>query len=152
MYKTISIIILFLTVTASFGQTHLGTDGKYYDQAGHLFSGIYSEYYPDSLLRMTVEVSDGKPDGFTTIFFENGQVEEIRSFKNGLMDGKWEKWNRENIKIAEAGYKENKKEGKWYIWDDHGILRYDMTYEAGKKKGNWFMFNENGELINQKNY
>jgi antitoxin component YwqK of YwqJK toxin-antitoxin module len=97
-------------------------------------------------------LKEGKFDGPTKLYFDNGQLEEIRSFKNGMMHGKWEKWNSQNIKIAEASYVENKKDGKWYVWDDNGTLRYDMTYELGNKTGTWFMYDEKGALSSKKDY
>lgn len=152
MLRTCTIYIFFLMIVSGYGQTQQGSDGLYYDGKGNLFSGIYTEYYTDCLTRTTVEVENGRPNGLTKVYFENGQLEEIRSFKNGMMHGKWEKWNPQDIKIAEANYSDNKKDGKWYIWDENGTLRYDMTYVMGEKRGTWLMYNENGILLDQKEY
>jgi len=152
MLRIIAISIFTMMFTISFGQARQGSDGLYYDERGRLFSGTCYEYYADSVLHATLEIKKGEPDGLTKIYFENGQMEEIRSFRKGMMHGKWEKWNRQSVKIAEASYSDDKKDGKWYVWDDSGILRYDMTYSMGEKTGTWFMYDEKGALINQKEY
>ena len=152
MIRTFPIVILVMMFTATFGQAQQEADGLYHDKSGKLFTGTCVEYHPDSVIRATIEVKNGKLDGTTKIYFNDGQLEEIRSFKKGMMHGKWEKWNHENIKIAEAGYMDDKKDGKWYVWDDNGTLRYDMTYQNGEKKGTWLMYDEQGKLISQKEY
>jgi len=153
MNRVFALAIFILGINLiGFGQAYKGADGKYYDEAGDLFSGVYKEVYHDTVVKTLVEVKKGLPDGLTRIYFENGQLEEIRSFKEGKMDGKWEKWNDKNIKVAEANYLDNHKHGKWFIWDDQGVLRYDMTYVKGKKSGIWLMNDEKGNLIDQKEY
>jgi len=152
MLRTITTHFFILMVVTVVGQVRQGSDGLYYDGQGKAFTGTHFEYYADSVIRASIEVKDGMPDGFTKIYFENSQPEEVRSFSKGLKHGKWEKWNRQNIKTAEAGYVDDKKEGKWYIWDENGTLRYDMEYDKGNKTGTWLMFDEQGKLLDQKKY
>lgn len=152
MIRITALFIFFLAYSTIFGQVRKGTDGLYYDAEGKIFTGTSYEYYSDSVVQATIEIKDGKLDGLTKIYFNNGQLEEIRSYSNGMMHGKWEKWNRQNIRIAEANYSDNKKEGKWFVWDDNGVLRYDMTYSNGEKTGVWLMYDESGKLINSKQY
>ena len=124
----------------------------YYDSLENLYTGTSFDYYPDSVVHTAIELKDGQLDGITKIYFDNGQLEEIRSYSMGKMNGKWEKWNRQNVKVGEANYKDHLKDGKWFIWDDNGVLRYDMTYSEGKKTGTWFMYDEKGSLIDKKEY
>jgi antitoxin component YwqK of YwqJK toxin-antitoxin module len=152
MNKSLSLFIFLLISISTFGQAIRNSDGVYTDSKGKPFTGISYEYYHDSLVHISAGIKDGKLEGQTKIYFNNGQLEEIRSFKGGKMDGHWEKWNAENIKIAEAGYVDNKKDGKWYVWDENGTLRYDMTYSSGKKTGTWLMYDEKGKLTSEKSY
>lgn len=152
MLRTFTIYIFIMMFITGFSQTRQGSDGLYYDEQGKKYTGTCHEYYADSITRASIAIKDGHLDGVTMIYFENGQLEEIRSYKNGMMHGIWEKWNRQNIKIGEANYTDNKKDGKWYIWDEFGILRYDMTYKDGEKRGTWYMYDDKGTLIDQKDY
>jgi antitoxin component YwqK of YwqJK toxin-antitoxin module len=99
-----------------------------------------------------MNLKDGLQDGQTILYFENGQTNEVRSYKNGLKDGKWETYNKANIKIAEAWYLLDKKHGQWLIWDENGILRYEMHYHEGLKTGVWNIYNEKGERISTKDF
>ncbi|MCU0369843.1 MAG: toxin-antitoxin system YwqK family antitoxin [Bacteroidales bacterium] len=152
MKRYLALSFFMLIIISSFGQARQGSDKLYYDENGKLFTGISYDYYPDSTVKAVIELKNGEPDGVTKIYFENGQLEETRSFKKGMMHGKWESWNRDNIRIAEANYVDNKKDGKWFVWDNNGVLRYDMTYKNGMKTGTWFMYDENGKLTDQKRY
>ena len=136
----------------SFGQAKQGEDKLYYNAGGNLFTGTSIEYYPDSSVHLEIQLKRGKLDGITRIYNENGQLEESRSFHNGLMHGKWEKWNRNYVKIAEANYTHNVKDGKWCIWDEKGTLRFDMTYKNGIKSGIWLMYDDKGKLSDKKKY
>lgn len=152
MLRFFSLYILMFILISGYSQALIDTEGLYRDSQGNLFSGVICEFHSNSAIHMSVELAEGKPDGFTKIYFDNGQIEEVRGYKMGMMHGKWEKWNRDNIKIAEAGYFENNKNGKWLIWDDNGTLRYDMKYDKGKKAGRWLMFDEKGNLTDKRRY
>jgi len=140
-----------LMASVVFGQAQQGADKLYYDKDGRLFTGITRDYYPDSALHAEFEIQNGVLSG-SKVYFNNGKLEEIRSFREGMMHGKWEKWNQQEVKIAEANYTDNLKDGKWYIWDENGTLRYDMTYIKGEKSGVWMMYDEKGKVISQKSY
>jgi len=152
MLRTITLSIFIMIFTSGFAQVRQGSDGLYCDSHGKLFTGTSYEYYADSVVQASIEITKGIPDGLTKIYFENGNLEEVRPFHHGLKHGTWEKWNRQGIKIAEAGYYEDLKDGKWYVWDDSGTLRYDMTYDKGQKTGTWLMFDELGKPSGEKKY
>jgi antitoxin component YwqK of YwqJK toxin-antitoxin module len=153
MSRIVLLSVFLLTITLSVsGQATKGEDGLYYNNDKELFTGIHNEYAEDSLTRIEISVKEGKLDGQTKVYYKSGQLQEIRSFQDGQMHGKWEKWNDQNIRISEANFDQNKKDGKWFVWDDQGTLRYDMTYKKGEKTGTWFMYDETGKLISSKKY
>lgn len=127
-------------------------DGKYYDKKGLLYTGTYIEYYPSGGKRIEMNLLNGQKHGKITIYFENQDTQEIRSFKQDLMDGTWLTFNNNRIKIGEANYKDGQKHGKWYIWDDNGVLRYEMEYSNGQKSGKWVIYDEKGKPVSEKTY
>jgi antitoxin component YwqK of YwqJK toxin-antitoxin module len=149
-YALLTVLITIICSVSAFSQAFKHEDGLYYNENGKHFTGIIREYFSDSTIHYKIEIKNGKLDGTTIVFFDDGNIEENRSFKQGMMHGMWEKWNRQNIKIAEANYTGNLKDGKWYVWDDNGILRYDMTYSKGLKTGTWLMYDEKGKLKDRK--
>jgi len=126
------ICILFLNVAMA--QEIKEIDGIFY-QNGQLYTGEYISRYDNGKVKMTAKISEGKKEGIVQIYFENGQLNEIRSYKNNLMDGTWEIYNIYKVKVSVANYKDGLKHGQWLIFDDKGTLLYDMEYTNGPKSG-----------------
>ena len=75
--------ILLLTVTVfwsglAFGQLIQKEDGRYYDAGGNLYSGSYFEYYPSGVKRIEMNVLNGWKEGETKLYYENGNLQEVR--------------------------------------------------------------------------
>lgn len=154
MKKFLLLFFIAFLIHPVFSQKiYQASDKLYYDSlTNQLFTGDYIEKYPSGKTKIEMTFRNGNKDGIIKIYFENEQLNEIRSYKNGKMHGTWTSYNEKGIKIAEAGYSYNKKNGKWYIWDENGTLRYDMTYIEGDKIGNWRRYDETGTLISEINY
>lgn len=77
---------------------------------------------------------DEKPD-FTkkgdmvigTYYFDDGQVKQEGTYKDGKLHGEWVAYNKEGDKIAMAKYKNGKKTGKWFFWNDGKLLEVDYA-------------------------
>jgi antitoxin component YwqK of YwqJK toxin-antitoxin module len=143
------IFILFLN--AAKAQEIKEVDGIYY-QNGQLYTGEYTSRYENGIVKMTAKISEGKKEGIVQVYFDNGQLNEIRSYKNNLMDGTWEMYNIYKIKVSVANYKNGLKHGKWYIYDDTGTLLYDMEYTNGEKTGTWKKYDGSGKLISERKF
>lgn len=150
LYRTI-FFLCFLTPVWLFAQIS-ESNGLYFDKNKQPYSGTYIEYYTSGTKKIEIPLSEGKKNGKVVLYFENGNVNEYRSYVQNLMDGIWETFNIQNIKIAEASYKNNLKHGKWFIWDDKGTKRYEMEYFQGKKVGKWYIWDENGALQSEKDF
>jgi len=143
------ICILFLN--AATAQEINEVDGIYYKNS-QLYTGEFTSRYDNGMVKMTAKISEGKKEGIVQIFFENGQLNEIRSYKNNLMDGTWEIYNIYKVKVSVANYKDGLKHGQWLIFDDKGTLLYDMEYSAGQKSGTWKKYDETGKLTSERKY
>jgi antitoxin component YwqK of YwqJK toxin-antitoxin module len=62
-----------------------------------------------------------------TYFYENGAVEQVGFFKNGLLEGKWVSYNADGSKQAIAEYENGKKVGKWFFWNNTSLIEVDYT-------------------------
>lgn len=151
--KTILLLFAFFaSCTLIHAQLVEGEDGKFYDNKGQLYSGTYIEYFPSGNIHIDMPVDNGKKEGVTTIYFENGKKNETRGFRQNKMHGTWVTWDQLDHKIAEANYLDGVKHGAWGIWDENGIQRYEMFYDQGKKSGTWIIRNESGEIVDEKKY
>ena len=142
------IFVLSITATAQYIKE---VDGIYLADSKP-YTGTYKSYYDNFEPKVEMKLEEGKKDGITKLFFKDGSINEIRSYKNNLMDGTWITYNENGIKIAEAIYAMGKKNGTWKVWDDNGTLRTEMNYNKGERTGVWKRWNEKGELQGEKNY
>lgn len=127
-------------------------DGIFFDKNDNPYSGVYIEYYASGGKKVETTISNGVKNGVTTLFFEDGVINEVRYYKNNQMDGTWLTFDHNGIKTAEARYDAGIKEGKWFIWDEKGTLRYEMLYSKGNKAGVWKIWDESGKLVAEKTY
>lgn len=134
-----------------FSQDIKEVDGVYY-VVSKPYSGDFKSYYPDGKIKIEMTLIDGMKDGVVKVYFENGELNEIRSFKKNIMHGDWITYNENKIKVAEAHYIDGKKHGKWFIWDDGGSLIYELEYTMGEKTGIWKNYDNAGKLIKERNY
>lgn len=152
MKQSLFILLFSLMALSLTAQPVVNEQGLYLDETYQPFTGVYKEFYPDGQAKLEIDFKEGLLDGNYTLWFENDQINEIRFFKAGLKENTWRTYNRQGIKIAEAGFLNNQKHGKWLIWDDTGSLRYDMYFREGKRSGIWKIYNESGEIISSKDY
>ncbi len=126
-------------------------DGLYY-QDSELYSGTYLTYYDNGNLKMESAFLEGKKHGDCKLYFEDGTLNEVRSYSNNEMTGTWLTFNKLGVKLAEASYSNGKKDGKWFVWGDNGNLKYELCYDNGEKTGIWKSYDENGVVINERDY
>ena len=65
-----------------------------------------------------------------TTYYEDGAVKEEGFYKDKLLHGEWNMYNKEGDKIARASYEMGKKNGKWMFLND-GILT-EVDYQNNK--------------------
>jgi len=143
--------ILFLVVFSAFSQDIKEIDGVYY-KGNTPFTGSFTSSFDNGKPRIDMNLVNGLKEGVVKVYFENGELNEIRAYKKNEMDGTWLTFNESKVKVAEAHYLNGKKDGKWHIWDDNGILIYELEYTAGKKTGVWKNYDKNGKIISERNY
>ena len=150
MKYCLTAIVLLLISLNIYGQIVRVENAKYFDTKHNLYNGKYEEFFDNGNKKLVMFLKDGKQDSTTILYFEDGKINEIRSYKNSLRHGKWETYNSKGQKLAEAWYRNDKKDGIWRIWDENGTLRYKMPYSNDERIGEWFIYNEKGEILDQK--
>jgi len=143
--------IIFLTIFSAYSQKIKEIDGVYY-KGSKPFTGQHVTYHENGKQKIELNLTDGLKDGIVKVFFENGVINEIRSYKKNVMDGNWYTYNENNIKISEAHYLDGKKDGKWLIWDENGKIIYELEYTKGEKTGIWKNYDKTGNLLSERSY
>lgn len=126
-------------------------NGKFYADTV-AYTGKYVVRYPNGGIKIEMNLLKGMKNGTVNVYFENGQINEVRSYKNNLMHGSWITYNEQKVLIGLANYKDGLKHGTWMIWDASGNLLYELHYDMGEKVGIWRNFGRNGEIVSEREY
>tara|TARA_B100000475_G_scaffold197400_1_gene176288 strand:- start:675 stop:1661 length:987 start_codon:yes stop_codon:yes gene_type:complete len=118
--------------------------------------------------RMTCEECDEEK-----LYYENGNINMIQSYKNSMNHGTWIKfyengklawtsnyisdkwngilkwWNEDGLLVKQADYINDKENGNTKMWYDNGKIKLDIFLINGKQNGLSKFWNENGLLINE---
>ncbi len=149
LFTSLWLLLFFVSANA---QIYKKADSLYYDNKDNIYTGTYTEFFPNGNTRIILSLKDGKKDGITYIYFDNKQLKEQQSFESGKPNGEWITFNITGDTSAIAHYLEGKKHGEWKVWDDNHTLRFKMYYSKGNKTGTWEMFDTKGILISQKKF
>jgi antitoxin component YwqK of YwqJK toxin-antitoxin module len=72
---------------------------------------------------------DGKKEGLHTIgWYENGQMEAQKTYKNNVIDGFCTWWYENGQKKEEKNYKDDVLIGKYEYWFDDGTKKWELYY------------------------
>lgn len=79
---------LFWTVLA---QDLVLSEGQYYTDETQTtpYTGRYTEFYEDGMLKMELYLKDGRPEGTYVIYYPDGKIAEVRSYYHGIFHGEW---------------------------------------------------------------
>jgi antitoxin component YwqK of YwqJK toxin-antitoxin module len=64
-------------------------------------------------------------------YYENGQLEVERTYKNGKENGVAKRYHENGQLEAKGTYKNGKEDGVWNFYYENGQLRYEITYKLG---------------------
>jgi antitoxin component YwqK of YwqJK toxin-antitoxin module len=99
------------------------------------------------------EVNSDKPySGPVFSLYENGQMSEEGTLKNGKADGKATEWNKNGQKSLEATFKDGELDGRETHWYVNGQKSYEGTYKDGEKDGKTVYWDENGQKRIEETY
>ena len=60
------------------------------------YTGKYITHFPNGKNKIEMNLENGMKNGTVNVYFENGQLNEVRSYKNNLMHGSWITYNEQN--------------------------------------------------------
>ena len=99
-----------------------------------------------------IEIKDGlwydktTNELYTGLFTHSFAIGNVKgSFKNGLKDGSWVRYYRDEKIKEEGSYINGLKHSKWTMWYRNGNLKRSMEYNYGLPSGEWYEMNENGK-------
>jgi len=124
-------------------------DRKFLDLDGKPYTGFYTNYYDrvnDQQGYFEEYYKDGKLNGLSAWWYENGQKECEKHYKDGKLNGLSTWWYENGQKELENHYKDGKLNGLCILWYENGQKELENHYKDGKTNGLSTCWYENGQI------
>ena len=107
-------------------ETLIDKDGlKYHPDTKELYSGKVFKNHMGGKLHLEGSYKNGKKNGLSTEWYENGNIEVQRTFKNGELDGLNTQWYENGQKKVQGIFKDGKQVGSPKKWNEDGSVCND---------------------------
>ncbi len=111
---------------------------------------VKEESYPNGKLKKRTNyqsVNDGgERHGLSEWYYENGQLWQKRSWKDGKQHGLEEVYHENGQLWQKRSWKDGKKHGLWETYDENGQLERKGSWKDGKEDGFFEWYYKNGQL------
>lgn len=110
-------------------------------------NGVASYFSPEGLLQHKINFNNDHIV-YKEEYFENGILKKKTSYKYGAINGPYELYNEEGIKIKEGNRKNTYKEGIWKVYEGKkGRLFSEITYKNDKENGLGKFYNTDAKRL-----
>ena len=99
------------------------------------FDGVLYENFPGSKRKLEIEIRDGRADGRSLGYFENGNLEVEEFFTAGVSHGLRTRWDAEGRKRSEERIEHGKLNGLHLEWHANGAKALAMTLHDNQPEG-----------------
>ena len=98
-------------------------------------------------------VADSPSTTYTEVsFYSNGQKEFFAEYLNGKLDGVSQNWSEDGSLISESEYSHGKLHGIWKKYYENGNTKYKAHYFHGQKHGEEIWYYENGHVKSEQSF
>ena len=137
------IIILFLILMMS-GCTHFkpGNEPNSSTQ-----NELKQSFFSNGNLEYEAEFVNGKLDGVSKVWLEDGTLYSVSQYSNDQPHGAWKKFHPNGKLLFAVNYKYEEKHGteKWYY--ENGQVKSEQEFEYGNAKSGIIRWNFDGTLL-----
>ena len=137
------ILILFLILIIS-GCTHINNRNK-----PNLSSQkkVERSYFSNGNMEYEAEFVNGKLDGISKVWLEDGTLFSVSQYSNDHPHGNWKKFHPNGKLMFELNYEYGEKHGteKWYY--ENGQVKSEQEFEYGNAKSGIIRWNFDGTLL-----
>ncbi|MGI6718379.1 MAG: toxin-antitoxin system YwqK family antitoxin [Bacteroidales bacterium] len=124
-------------------------EGKYLNQQKDSVWNIYS--VGDFILNR-IEYKNDKKNGLEYTFYPNGEVAEIKEWKDDVQHGVWKQYFMGGVLKTDATYFNGSLEGKITYYHHNSKPLLGGVYQNGLREGKWIYFDEEGNIVKEENY
>lgn len=91
--------------------------------------------------------------GFLCARYNNGELEAVQQFKDGIGNGIWINYNPDGSKESQGTYVNNKTEGPTKLFYENGSVKAAGDYIHLKRKiGWWNYYDREGNIVSKRYY
>lgn len=116
------------------------------------FTGSAKSFWSNGQVKQLITFANGLLDGPTIKWLENGQKVEVNPFNRGILHGLATKWHKNGQKLGEGNFVYGENDGTWLTWYENGQLKLKANYKLGKQEGIWTSYYRNGQKEEEANY
>ena len=98
-----------------------------------ILHGRFSEWDREGKLVYEAKYDEGKLDGITIHYHDNGEIERIDTYKAGVREGAFYESREDGSLITEGNYFKGKLEGSVLYYNKKGKVTKKLVYHRGKK-------------------
>ncbi len=141
--QNIRFIILFLYLMIS-GCTHFKPENK---PNSSTQKNVKQSFFVNGNLEYEAEYVNGKLDGTSKVWLEDGTLYSISEYSNNQPHGIWKKFHPNEKLMFEVNYEYGQKHGmeKWYY--ENGNLKSEQEFDFGIPISETTRWNIDGTLI-----
>jgi antitoxin component YwqK of YwqJK toxin-antitoxin module len=96
------------------------------------FSGYAKQAYDNKQIKILAQFKDGKRDGLSTEWNEEGQKMTHENHKDGFRNGLSTAWDENGQMLSESNWKDGERDGITTVWYDNGLKMSHENYKDGK--------------------
>lgn len=108
-------------------------------------------YDLDGVLLSETEFEKGKKNGKDIVYFTDGKIAKMVTYKNDVLDGPFLENYESGVKKAKGQYVDGKLHGEVIYYDLNGQVSAKGKFNRGLRHGPWFFFSD-GKLEEKKMY
>ena len=118
-----------------------------------MYIGSWKYYQKTSNKLLTLENynTEGNLYGDRFVYYENGQIAEIKHYNNGKLEGTSIEYSENNVVLKEFVYVNDQLHGPSKYYNSKGELIIEGLYKNDKKTGIWKYY-EDGKLTDEKDF
>jgi antitoxin component YwqK of YwqJK toxin-antitoxin module len=151
MKKILMIMLMSFGIgMVSIAQGNYQGNGVYTNSEGMPLNGEVQVKNDQGNLEQIITFKNGLLHGPIISYNADGSVRETGMYKKGVKSGQWMQLDEKGNKVAIAFYEDGLKHGRWYFWSPTGKIAYELEYAKGvaitKRQ-----FNEKGEVTVMQN-
>lgn len=138
----LSILSLLLVLSSCRKEKYIGTLVDYPGEK----EGLIQAYTENGMLYEEGQFKQGVLDGYRKIYYPDGKLQIVETYKNGKFEGPFVKYHKNGKKKVEGKYVNSTMEGIWKTYYDTEALKDEVMMHDNLENGPFKEFYENGKL------